>query len=48
MVNSTNAVIMNQYQGGLKHKLHTENIKDNETEILFPKILTVHTTGSPE
>lgn len=45
MVNSTNAAIMNVYQGGLKHILHTENIEDNDTEISFPKIMSVHNTG---
>lgn len=42
---------MNLYQGGLKHIVHIENIEDNETENLFPKIMIIHNTrenGSPE
>lgn len=45
MVDSTNAAIMNLYQGRLKYILHTENIEDNETEILFPKIMSVRNAG---
>lgn len=50
MVNSTSAAIMNLHQSGLKHIVPTENIEDSETEILLPKIMSVHNTrgnGSP-
>lgn len=45
MVNSTSAAVMNLYQGGLKYIVHTENIEDNGTEILFPKIMSANSTG---
>lgn len=37
-MNPASAAIMNLYRGELKHMVHTENIEENEREILVQKL----------
>lgn len=48
MENPTSAAIMNIHWDELKYMVYTDNIENNERQILCPKIINVPNTGVNE